>query len=108
MNFDFALSALKSVCLWLGVVLLVPSDVCYKARAIFLPSGHPIYLPRHFSTLPHSDGSDYLQLEKKKKRPRLFQEIISFLIPLLESVQLHPSFLVNLEARAKLSSILGP
>lgn len=68
MNFDFALSALKSVCLWLGVVLLVPSDVCYKARAIFLPSGHPIYLPRHFSTLPHSDGSDYLQLEKEEKQ----------------------------------------
>lgn len=63
---------------------------------------YPIHLTRHFSTLPHPDGSDYL----KQKGSDLFQEIISFLISFLESMQFEPSF-GELEACAKLLSVLG-
>lgn len=54
--------------LWRRLVLLVPSDACYKAWATFHPTGHPIHLPRHFSTRPDTDGSGYLQLENKEKK----------------------------------------
>lgn len=49
---------------------------------------YPIHLTRHFSSLPHPDGSGYL----KQIALEVVQEIISLLIPLLESVQFQSSF----------------
>lgn len=74
-----------------------------KDLAILLPVGHLIHLTRHVFTLPHANGSDYL----KQKCPELFQEIISFLIPFLESIQFDPAF-GELGVCAKLSSAWGP
>lgn len=49
---------------------------------------YPTHLTRHFSTLPHPDGSGLYLKQKKKMVPEIFQEIISFLIPFLESTLL--------------------
>lgn len=74
------------------------------------PAGRPFQLDRRCSTLPHLNGSDYLQKNKqtfKKPHPEPFQEIICFRIPFLERSRFHPSFR-EAEPRAKLSSVPGP
>lgn len=75
---------------------LAPKQVFGHHKCFLIRTSHfsstgpyPIYLTKHFSTLPHPDGSDYL---KQKKVPEIFQEIISPLIPFLESIQFQPSF----------------
>lgn len=78
---------------------LVSLNNFHKTKPFFFQWAIPFTLADIFPLfLTH--GSEYL-------KQKLFQEIISSLIPFLESVQFHPSY-GELEACAKLSSFMGP